>query len=114
MRKDDDENEEQVLSRRYHEGNAEAALPRSPVGVIQRAEGNGTMKPENVTCPDCNGPMTSRTSAHGVFWGCKAYPKCKGTRNSMGDARTRFEADVDERHELPSQRWASRDRRRWE
>lgn len=75
------------------------------------------MKPENVTCPDCNGPMVARTSAHGKFWGCKAYPKCKGTRDSMGDARTKVEGDTDDRHNednLPSRRWADRDRRRWE
>lgn len=75
------------------------------------------MKPENVTCPDCGGPMVSRSSAHGRFWGCKEYPRCTGTRNSMGDARTRFESDTDNRRaddELPSRRWAGRDRRRWE
>jgi len=75
------------------------------------------MKPENVTCPDCNGPMVSRKSQHGVFWGCKNYPNCKGTRNSMGDARTRFEGDTDDRRaddNMPSQRWVGRDKRRWE
>lgn len=72
---------------------------------------------ENVACPDCGGPMTPRTSAHGKFWGCKAYPRCRGTRNSMGDARTRFESDTDYRRdedELPSRRQAGNDRRRWD
>lgn len=73
-------------------------------------------KPENVRCPECDGPMVSRKSAHGVFWGCANYPKCRGTRNSMGDARNRFESEIDHRRsddEMPSQRWADRDKRRW-
>lgn len=41
-------------------------------------------KPENVKCPDCNGEMVPRKSQYGTFWGCKSYPKCKGTRDSMG------------------------------
>jgi DNA topoisomerase-1 len=42
------------------------------------------MKPENVKCPECGGEMTPRSSKFGKFWGCKDYPKCKGTRDSMG------------------------------
>jgi ssDNA-binding Zn-finger/Zn-ribbon topoisomerase 1 len=38
-------------------------------------------------CPDCDGEMVSRTGQYGVFWGCKAYPKCKGTRDSMGRSK---------------------------
>jgi ssDNA-binding Zn-finger/Zn-ribbon topoisomerase 1 len=43
--------------------------------------------PENVKCPECGGPMVSRTGQYGVFWGCKAYPNCKGTRDSMGRSK---------------------------
>jgi ssDNA-binding Zn-finger/Zn-ribbon topoisomerase 1 len=50
-------------------------------------------KPENVTCPLCDGQMVPRASAHGKFWGCKAYPKCRGTRNVMGDANMPRETD---------------------
>ncbi len=37
-------------------------------------------------CPNCSGPMTLRTARSGPnagnqFWGCKSYPKCKGTRD---------------------------------
>jgi ssDNA-binding Zn-finger/Zn-ribbon topoisomerase 1 len=74
-------------------------------------------KPENVRCPECDGPMVSRTSAHGVFWGCKDYPRCKGTRNSMGEARKPFARPSDASEPdsvLPSERWGNRDRRRWE
>lgn len=39
---------------------------------------------QNVKCPLCNGKMVPRQSKHGTFWGCAAYPKCKGTRDSNG------------------------------
>ncbi|MGX9364623.1 topoisomerase DNA-binding C4 zinc finger domain-containing protein [Desulfoplanes sp. PS50] len=28
----------------------------------------------------CGKPMRPRTSARGPFWGCSAYPDCKGSR----------------------------------
>ena len=31
-------------------------------------------------CPQCGRPMKKRNSARGAFWGCGAYPECKGTR----------------------------------
>jgi len=31
-------------------------------------------------CPHCSKPMRRRTSAKGDFWGCSAFPDCKGTR----------------------------------
>lgn len=31
-------------------------------------------------CPQCQQPMRRRKSAKGDFWGCSAYPECKGTR----------------------------------
>lgn len=46
-----------------------------------------TFKYEEVLCPDCNGPMVSRTGQYGVFWGCKKYPECKGTRDSQGRSK---------------------------
>lgn len=42
---------------------------------------------EETLCPECNGPMVSRTGQYGVFWGCKAFPKCKGTRDSLGRSK---------------------------
>ena len=44
-------------------------------------------KPENVKCPDCGGPMVSRKSQFGTFWGCLNYPECKGTRDSEGRSK---------------------------
>jgi restriction system protein len=40
-------------------------------------------------CPDCGSAMCRRYSAgRGAFWGCTAYPKCKGVRsnNKIGAA----------------------------
>jgi len=51
------------------------------------------MKPENVKCPICEGPMKSRKSEYGMFWGCASYPKCHGTRDSMGRSREDREKD---------------------
>lgn len=31
-------------------------------------------------CPQCGKPIRPRKSAKGDFWGCSAYPDCKGTR----------------------------------
>ena len=42
---------------------------------------------EETLCPDCGGKMISRKSSFGAFWGCKAYPECKGTRDSMGRSK---------------------------
>lgn len=50
-------------------------------------------KPENVRCPDCGGPMTPRSGPFGKFWGCKDYPRCKGTRDSEGRSKAEREHD---------------------
>ena len=42
---------------------------------------------EDVKCPECNGEMISRTGKFGVFWGCRLYPYCKGTRDSEGRSK---------------------------
>jgi ssDNA-binding Zn-finger/Zn-ribbon topoisomerase 1 len=42
---------------------------------------------EEIKCPECNGEMISRTGKFGVFWGCKKFPECKGTRDSEGRSK---------------------------
>lgn len=37
-------------------------------------------EPAAPQCPACGGAMRKRASARGPFWGCSAYPKCKGIR----------------------------------
>lgn len=48
---------------------------------------------EDVKCPDCGGPMRSRTGQYGTFWGCMKYPDCRGTRDSMGRSKADREAE---------------------
>lgn len=75
---------------------------------------------EQTTCPDCGGPMRSRTNQKTgqKFWGCQRYPDCRGTRNTDGEAPyAKPERDRDdgrsEDADLPSNRMRDRDRRRW-
>lgn len=53
------------------------------------------MKPENVKCPECDGPMKPRKSKFGIFWGCERFPLCKGTRDSNGDSKRDKEEEGD-------------------
>ncbi len=49
--------------------------------VSKRVEAREKQKDEaSPDCPQCGKPMRRRTSAKGEFWGCSAYPACKGTR----------------------------------
>ena len=71
---------------------------------------------ENVKCPLCDGPMKSRANASTGqrFWGCAAFPKCKGTRNTDGEAPKPYRDhmnDLDDR--APSERQQDNDRSRW-
>jgi ssDNA-binding Zn-finger/Zn-ribbon topoisomerase 1 len=81
------------------------------------------MKPENVFCPECGGPMTSRANRRTGqrFWGCNKFPACKGTRNTDGDPparRSGFELtdrDIESiSAQTPSERMRNNDRRRWD
>ena len=75
-----------------------------PTATIATGIGtNNPNKPRNVKCPKCGGEMVSRTSKHGVFWGCKDYPKCDGTRDSMG--RSREEREAEKGNERKSRTW---------
>ena len=61
---------------------------------------------ENVKCPKCDGPMISRKSKHGTFWGCKDYPSCDGTRDNMGRSQEdRENEDREEKYNRSSRRW---------
>ena len=81
-------------------------------------------KPENVTCPDCGGPMVSRATKRNVhdmappqrFWGCAQFPKCRGTRDTDGEvSSSRRRDDAAQADDtLPSMRLRENDRRRWD
>ncbi len=45
--------------------------------IEARDEQNTAEAPD---CPQCGKPMRQRKSAKGPFWGCSAFPECKGTR----------------------------------
>ena len=49
---------------------------------------------EETRCPLCGGPMVSRmnTAKQQRFWGCKDYPKCKGTRDTDGRSKAERQA----------------------
>lgn len=73
---------------------------------------------DETKCPECNGPMVSRKSAFGTFWGCKKYPRCKGKRNADGEAPRSTAAmtggvDVGVDDDMPSAVARRNDRGRW-
>ncbi|MEO0289591.1 MAG: topoisomerase DNA-binding C4 zinc finger domain-containing protein [candidate division WOR-3 bacterium] len=37
-------------------------------------------KEKGPSCPVCGGEMVKRKGKTGLFWGCKKYPQCRGTR----------------------------------
>jgi len=46
---------------------------------LEAREGQRATEP-SPDCPQCQQPMRRRKSAKGEFWGCTAYPGCKGTK----------------------------------
>jgi restriction system protein len=48
--------------------------------TAKRLEAREKDKPPAPDCPLCGKPMRRRKSAKGPFWGCGAFPDCKGTR----------------------------------
>ena len=65
---------------------------------------------ENVKCPECDGEMVSRSGKFGVFWGCKKFPECKGTRDNMGRSKEdrykeKFAKDVE--RDVENEEWPS-------
>lgn len=65
------------------------------------------MSDDSPTCPECGGVMRIRQNrqTHENFYGCAAFPECKGT--------LRIDADNTAQDELPSDRYRQNDRRRW-
>ncbi len=71
---------------------------------------------EETLCPTCGGKMTSRKNgATGQrFWGCNDYPRCRGTRNTDGEATSEHsERNASNLDAMPSERQRENDRRRW-
>jgi restriction system protein len=62
----------------------------SRLAEMVRSVHSAATQPADITvglepsCPQCQGPMVRRTAQRGAntgkaFWGCAAYPRCKGT-----------------------------------
>jgi restriction system protein len=65
------------------DGNALTKLVRRSVGGTDAQPSNVSAQPPS--CPTCGRSMVSRTARRGrtagsQFWGCTAYPDCRGTR----------------------------------
>lgn len=62
---------------------------------------------ENIKCPDCDGDMVSRLNKvkNSRFWGCKNFPRCKGTRDVNGLSRQDRHQLEEEDPEEPTIRW---------
>src|SRR5439155_1453808 len=45
----------------------------------RRAQASAELKMKAPKCPKCGGTLTTRKDPRGHFWGCRSYPKCKGT-----------------------------------
>jgi four helix bundle suffix protein len=52
--------------------------------MTKRLEAREKSKAPSPECPQCGKPMRERQSAKGSFWGCSAFPECKGTRPGEG------------------------------
>jgi len=48
--------------------------------TAKRIESREKDRAPSPDCPLCSKPMRQRKSAKGDFWGCSAFPECKGTR----------------------------------
>jgi len=49
--------------------------------MARRVEAREQRKTQDAPeCPQCGKPMRRRKSPKGEFWGCSAFPECKGTR----------------------------------
>lgn len=61
------------------------AKARDALAVLESTVHHALVDAHPPVCPKCHGPMTARRNREsgGWFWGCVAYPKCKGSRDPM-------------------------------
>jgi len=48
--------------------------------TARRVQARGQAMEPAPECPQCGKPMRRRMSAKGEFWGCSAFPECRGTK----------------------------------
>ena len=68
-----------------HEGGYSERLASARTAERKRQDGTDQTQQPAPVCPTCGGAMALRTARKGAqagsqFWGCCAYPKCRGTR----------------------------------
>ncbi|MGE5294138.1 MAG: topoisomerase DNA-binding C4 zinc finger domain-containing protein [Solirubrobacterales bacterium] len=56
--------------------------------TAKRVEAREKDKPSVPECPLCSKPMRRRNSTQGPFWGCSAFPSCRGSRPIRGKPRS--------------------------
>lgn len=59
------------------------AKPENPASYIPTL---GPTRPSapGPACPDCGGPTRHRNGQYGPFWGCAAFPRCRGIVKQNG------------------------------
>jgi len=77
--------------------------------LCKEIEEDKKMPVEETLCPECNGKMVSRKGQYGMFWGCAAFPQCKGTRDNQGRSkadraaeRAKRDPDCEAEHDIGS------------
>jgi restriction system protein len=74
----------QALARQLGSGSSD-----QPVTTVAQRRDTASSGQEVPACPQCGSGMVSRAAKRGPnvgrrFWGCRTYPKCKGTRQAEG------------------------------
>jgi hypothetical protein len=64
---------------------AVAARVRDSLAILEATVHHVFVDAHPPICPKCSGGMSVRQNREtgGWFWGCVAYPKCRGTRDPM-------------------------------
>lgn len=57
--------------------------------IPETVVGGGTQISKDYLCPVDGEVMVQKTGKYGVFYSCKNYPTCKGTRNAYGQDKTK-------------------------
>jgi len=66
---------------RLTDGQLESSTPRTNMEAALRTHERIVQLYIDLDCPICKGPMKKRAGKFGHFFGCVAYPKCKGLRS---------------------------------
>jgi restriction system protein len=61
-----------------------AELTRRSLERLNASQLDELLKPREHHCPKCESPMILRTGDFTAFWGCSAFPRCRGKMNHAG------------------------------